>query len=136
MAIFGPKHENDDIRPSDSGNFDVEKKDSIITAVSREKGEVSAVETQALHRSLRPRHISMIAIAGSIGTGLIIGTGSALADAGPASILIAYSVVGFVVYLVLCALGEMATWIPQTSGFAGYAGRFVDPAFGFALGYT
>jgi amino acid transporter len=70
------------------------------------------------------------------GTGLIIGTGSALAKAGPASILIAYSMIGFLVYVVMCSLGEMATWLPAAGGFSTYAGRFVDPALGFALGYT
>ena len=70
------------------------------------------------------------------GTGLIIGTGQALARAGPGSIFISYTVVGFIVYLVMCALGEMAAWLPLSSGFTGYAARFCDPSLGFALGYT
>lgn len=37
--------------------------------------------------------------------------------------------------MVLCALGEMATWLPQPSGFGGYATRFVDPAMGFTVGW-
>lgn len=78
----------------------------------------------------------MIAIGGAIGTGLIIGTGSALEKAGPGAILISYSFVGFIVYLVMCALGEMAAWLPLPSGFTGYAVRFCDPALGFALGWT
>lgn len=78
----------------------------------------------------------MIAIGGAIGTGLIIGTGSALARAGPGSVLISYTLVGFLVYLVMCALGEMASWIPLASGFTGYADRYCDPALGFALGWT
>ena len=78
----------------------------------------------------------MIAIGGAIGTGLIIGTGAALARAGPGSILVSYTIVGFIVYLVMCALGEMAAWLPLESGFTGYAARFCDPALGFALGYT
>ncbi|KAL9039044.1 MAG: hypothetical protein Q9180_002765 [Flavoplaca navasiana] len=89
-----------------------------------------------LHRGLRSRQITMIAIGGAIGTGLIIGTGSALAKAGPLSILISYSIVGFIVYMVMCALGEMATYLPIQSGFTGYAARFCDPALGFSLGYT
>ncbi|KAA8909763.1 amino acid permease [Sphaerosporella brunnea] len=89
-----------------------------------------------LHRGLKARHITMIAIGGAIGTGLIIGTGSALARAGPAPVLISYTVVGFLVYLVMCALGEMAAWLPLGSGFTGYATRFCDPALGFALGWT
>lgn len=89
-----------------------------------------------LTRGLKARHITMIAIGGAIGTGLIIGTGSALAQAGPAPVLISYAIVGFLVYLVMCALGEMAAWLPLGSGFTGYATRFCDPALGFALGWT
>lgn len=90
----------------------------------------------SLHRGLKSRQITMIAIGGAIGTGLIIGTGSALAKAGPLSILISYSIVGFIVYMVMCALGEMAAYLPIQSGFTGYATRFCDPALGFSLGYT
>ncbi|OQN96729.1 hypothetical protein B0A48_17153 [Cryoendolithus antarcticus] len=93
-------------------------------------------QSHSLHRGLSSRQISMIAIGGAIGTGLIIGTGSALANAGPAAIFISYSLVGVLVYAVMCALGEMATWIPLPGGFAVYADRFVDPALGFSLGYT
>ncbi|KAJ9604852.1 amino acid transporter [Cladophialophora chaetospira] len=91
---------------------------------------------ESLHRGLKSRHITMIAIGGAIGTGLIIGTGKALAQAGPGSIFISYTTVGFLVYLVMCALGEMATWLPIGAGFTGYATRYCDPALGFALGYT
>ena len=89
-----------------------------------------------LKRKLKARHVSMIAIGGAIGTGLIIGTGSALANSGPASVFIAYSVVGVIVYLVMTALGEMAAWLPLEFGFTGYATRFCDPALGFSMGYT
>ena len=78
----------------------------------------------------------MIAIGGAIGTGLIIGTGAGLAKCGPASIFIAYSIVGVIVYIVMCALGEMAAYIPLESGFTGFATRYCDPALGFGLGYT
>jgi yeast amino acid transporter len=95
-----------------------------------------ADQKHSLHRGLSARQVSMISIGGAIGTGLIIGTGSALAQAGPASILISYSMVGLVVYIVMTALGEMATWLPAAGGFSVYATRFVDPALGFSLGYT
>lgn len=78
----------------------------------------------------------MIAIGGAIGTGLIVGTGKTLAIAGPGSLLIAYAFVGLIVSMVMFGLGEMAAWLPMGEGFAGYATRFVDPALGFALGYT
>ncbi len=78
----------------------------------------------------------MIAIGGAIGTGLIIGTGKALATSGPGSIFIAYTMIGFLVFLVMAALGEMAAWLPMASGFTGYASRFCSPSLGFALGWT
>lgn len=99
------------------------------------RGLETSAET-SLHRGLKARHITMIAIGGAIGTGLIIGTGRALAQAGPGSIFISYSIVGFVVFLVMAALGEMAAWLPMSAGFTGYASRFCDPSLGFALGWT
>ncbi|KAJ5151191.1 Dicarboxylic amino acid permease [Penicillium canariense] len=107
--------------------------DEVATA---EEGGLSDPNHVDLHRALKARHITMIAIGGAIGTGLIIGTGDALAKAGPGSLLIGYAWVGFIVYLVMCALGEMAAWLPLPSGFTGYAVRFCDPALGFTLGWT
>jgi AAT family amino acid transporter len=66
----------------------------------------------ALHRGLSSRQVQMIAIGGTIGTGLFLGTGRSLAQGGPASMLICYSIVGFIVYVTLILLGEMATQYP------------------------
>jgi hypothetical protein len=101
-------------------------------------GHIRGIETSeetSLHRGLKARHITMIAIGGAIGTGLIIGTGKALAQAGPGSVFISYTIVGFIVFLVMAALGEMAAWLPMSAGFTGYASRFCDPSLGFALGW-
>jgi amino acid permease len=65
-----------------------------------------------LRRGLSARQVQMIAIAGTIGTGLFLGTGKSLAQGGPASMLICYGIVGFVVYITLLLLGEMATQYP------------------------
>lgn len=65
-----------------------------------------------LHRGLSARQVQMIAIAGTIGTGLFLGTGRSLAQGGPASMLICYGIVGFIVYVTLLLLGEMATQYP------------------------
>jgi yeast amino acid transporter len=75
------------------------------------------------------------AIGGTIGTGLFIGSGSALSTAGPASTLIAYAFVGTLVGSVMVALGEMATYIPISGAFTQYASRFVDPSLGFSMGW-
>ncbi|KAI1212420.1 putative amino acid permease [Annulohypoxylon truncatum] len=122
-----------------SPSGDKEKMTYTDVDLERSNTHIRGLETSAetsLHRGLKARHITMIAIGGAIGTGLIIGTGKALAQAGPGSIFISYSIVGFVVYLVMAALGEMASWLPMSAGFTGYASRFCDPSLGFALGWT
>ncbi|GFP56986.1 hypothetical protein ACSS6W_004467 [Trichoderma asperelloides] len=101
----------------------------------RIRGLETSAET-SLHRGLKARHISMIAIGGALGTGLIIGTGKALAQAGPGSLLISYCFVGLLVYGVMASLGEMAAWLPMSAGFTGYATRYCHPSLGFALGWT
>ena len=94
------------------------------------EGEVRVPDQDQLHREFKERHVSMSAVAGAIGTGLIIGSGTGLLRGGPASLLIAYSIIGAVVYFVMTAVGEMSTMLPTDKGFAGYATRFVDPALG------
>lgn len=89
-----------------------------------------------LHRGLSSRQVSMIAIAGTIGTGLFLGTGRSLATGGPASILICYTIVGFIVYITLLLLGEMATQYPVAGSFNAYAVRFFSPSYGFALSWN
>ncbi|KAJ3574029.1 hypothetical protein NP233_g2055 [Leucocoprinus birnbaumii] len=89
-----------------------------------------------LQRRLKQRHIQMIAIAGTIGTGLFLGSGGALATAGPLGALIAYILVGTVVYSTLCSVGELTCWAPISGTFPHFAGRWVDPALGFAVGWV
>ncbi|PCH43551.1 hypothetical protein WOLCODRAFT_138428 [Wolfiporia cocos MD-104 SS10] len=89
-----------------------------------------------LHRGLSARQVSMIAIAGTIGTGLFLGTGRSLAQGGPASMLICYGIVGAIVYVTLLLLGEMATQYPVAGSFNAYAIRFFSPAYGFALSWN
>ncbi|KAJ6014213.1 hypothetical protein N7540_008804 [Penicillium herquei] len=96
-------------------------------------GEMSQLPD--LQRRLKSRHLAMIAIGGTIGTGLFIGSGTAIADAGPVGALIAYIFVGSIVYSVMVSLGEIATFLPIPGAFTSYATRFVDPSLGFAMGW-
>ncbi|AET37345.1 lysine permease Ecym_1088 [Eremothecium cymbalariae DBVPG len=86
-------------------------------------------------RALKARHISMIALGGTIGTGLFIVIASPLRTAGPVGSLIAYIFMGTVVYSITQSLGEMATFIPVTSSVTVFSKRFLSPAFGVANGY-
>lgn len=88
-----------------------------------------------LKRKLKSRHLQMIAIGGTIGTGLFISSGSAISSAGPVGALIAYMFIGTIVYSVMTALGEIATYLPIPGAFTSYATRLVDPSLGFAMGW-
>ncbi|KAL8642710.1 MAG: hypothetical protein Q9228_000640 [Teloschistes exilis] len=106
-------------------------------------GQVFDVESAAvataespLARKLKGRHLQMIAIGGSIGTGLFVGSGKALQQGGPASLLIAFALIGGMLFCTVQALGEMAVLLPVAGSFSAYSTRFLDPAWGFAMGWN
>nr|WP_245637346.1 amino acid permease [Actinomyces vulturis] len=78
----------------------------------------------------------MIAIGGSIGTGLFVASGATISQAGPGGALLAYTLIGCMVFLLMQSLGEMAAYIPVAGSFQTYASRFVSPSFGFAIGWN
>ncbi|MEX3996019.1 amino acid permease [Paraburkholderia sp. EG286A] len=89
-----------------------------------------------LHRSLQARHLRMIAIGGSIGTGLFVATGASISQAGPGGAILSYMVIGLMVYFLMTSLGEMAAFMPVSGSFAAYGAKFVDEGFGFAIGWN
>ncbi|TRX91035.1 hypothetical protein FHL15_008017 [Xylaria flabelliformis] len=89
-----------------------------------------------LDRSMKPRHLHMIAIGGSIGAGFFVGSGSALNVGGPGFLLIDFIIIGVMMFNVVYALGELAVMYPVSGGFYTYASRFIDPAWGFAIGWN
>lgn len=89
-----------------------------------------------LQRGLKARHMNMIAIGGAIGTGLFVASGGSISAAGPGGALVAYGLIGIMVYFLMTSLGEMATFMPISGSFETYATKFVDPALGFALGWN
>ena len=99
---------------------DVEKVSSSISQI----GAVPHREVVAdrLARKLSARQVQMIAIGGTIGTGLFLGTGKSLASGGPASLLMAYAIVGAIVFVTMLSLGEMAAFIPVAGSFCTFAG--------------
>ncbi|MGL5283675.1 MAG: amino acid permease, partial [Plesiomonas shigelloides] len=89
-----------------------------------------------LKRDLKARHLTMIAIGGAIGTGLFVASGATVAQAGPGGALVAYAVIGMMVFFVMTSLGEMAAFMPVSGSFSTYGTEFVSPAMGFALGWN
>lgn len=97
---------------------------------------MSESENNELKRGLKARHLNMIALGGSIGTGIFLAMGDSIHVAGIGGSIVAYGVIGIMVYFLITSLGEMATYMPISGSFGAYATRFVDPALGFALGWN
>ena len=107
------------------------------TPLSNNKSNTQTGSSEThLERKLKTRHLSMIAIGGTIGTGLFLASGSVIHTAGPGGALVAYLIAGVMVYFLMTSLGEMAAFIPITGSFSTYTSRFVDPALGFAIGWN
>ena len=93
-----------------------------------------AHEDEGYHKSLKPRQIQMIAIGGAIGTGLFMGAGSRLHDAGP-GLFITYAVCGVFVFFILRALGELVLHRPSSGSFVSYAREFFGEKTAFVTGW-
>ncbi|KIK80905.1 hypothetical protein PAXRUDRAFT_833228 [Paxillus rubicundulus Ve08.2h10] len=105
-----------------------------VVAGAEHRLDVASIDV--VQRRLKQRHVQMIAIAGTLGTGLFLGSGKALSGAGPVGALIAYALVGTVAYASLCSIGEMTSHAPISGTFPHFAARWVDPALGFAVGWN
>ncbi len=97
---------------------------------------MSESKSTELKRGIKSRQLGMIAIGGAIGTGLWFASGNAISSSGPGGALLAFGLMGIVVFFMMSSLGEMATELPLTGSFEAYAGRFIDPAFAFAVGWN
>ncbi|KAL7419425.1 hypothetical protein Q5752_006263 [Cryptotrichosporon argae] len=87
-------------------------------------------------RGLSQRHIQMISLAGAIGTGLFLSSGKSIRRAGPAGTLIGYAAVGGLVMAVMSCIGELSSLAPISGAYIRHAEFFVDPALGFAIGWS
>ena len=97
---------------------------------------MSETDHQQLKRKLGARHLNMIAIGGSIGTGLFLASGQTIATAGPGGALLAYALIGIMIYFLMTSLGELATHNPTSGAFFTYGTKYVEGGFGFALGWN
>ncbi|KOS22223.1 General amino acid permease AGP2 [Escovopsis weberi] len=88
------------------------------------------------HRKLKSRHIQLIGIGGTVGTVLYVQIGKGLLAGGPGSLFIAFSFWCTVVLAITLCMAEMVTYLPISSPFIRFAGRFVDDALGFAAGWN
>ncbi|MFP3508513.1 amino acid permease [Peribacillus sp. SIMBA_075] len=97
---------------------------------------VQGSQPKELKRSMKSRHLFMLSIGGVIGTGLFLGSGYAIGEAGPVGAITAYLVGGLLMYMVMVCLGELSVVMPVSGSFQAHAERFIGPASGFMIGWT
>ncbi|KAK5991218.1 Proline-specific permease [Cladobotryum mycophilum] len=105
------------------------------------RGETTEYNTTGDHdqlpRGLKSRHIQFLALGGAIGTGLFVGSGSILAETGPAPLFMAYLSMSIIVWIVMGILAEMTVYLPLHGlTVPGLVSRFLDPSLGFADGWN
>ena len=103
-----------------------------------EKGSSTLQTTEVkrqVKRGLASRHVTMLALGGTIGSGLFIGTSTPLHEAGPVNALIAYFFFGILMFSVTQSLGEMATHTPVTGSFCVFNTRYISKSIGMATNW-
>jgi len=98
--------------------------------------DTTTTQPTGLRRELKARHLTMIAIGGSIGTGLFVASGATISQAGPGGALLSYMLIGLMVYFLMTSLGELAAFMPVSGSFSTYGAKYVEEGFGFALGWN
>ncbi|KAG6850812.1 hypothetical protein H0H93_008115 [Arthromyces matolae] len=111
-------------------DLDTESLREGINPIDEATGEAKLV------RQLKNRHIAMISIGGVIGTGLFLGTATALKNGGPLGLWLGYTIMGSICYCVMISLGEMVAYLPIPGGHIKLAERFVNPALSFTMGWN
>ena len=108
---------------------------SDVTAAKKPPGTDDVPVPPTLRKSLKNRHIQLIALGGAIGTGLFYGSSESIQLAGP-SILLAYLVGGLAIFMIVRALSEMAVEDPKAGAFSYYATRYWSRRAGFISGWN
>jgi arginine/ornithine permease len=88
-----------------------------------------------LKRTMKTRHLFMISLGGVIGSGLFLGSGYTISEAGPMGAILSYLVGGIIMFLTMLCLGELSVAMPVSGSFQTYTTKFIGPGTGFALGW-
>lgn len=133
MSWSGPRSNiRTNIGKSAAGTFNV----VVVTACSNDGAAQQDNHTVPhLHRDLSNRQIQLIAIGGAIGTGLFMGSGRTITEAGPA-VVVVYAIIGFFVFFVLRAMGELLLSNLNYKSFVDFAADLLGPAAGFFIGWS
>ncbi|OTG69184.1 amino acid permease [Acinetobacter sp. ANC 4470] len=92
-------------------------------------------QTSSLKRAMTKRHLIMLSLGGAIGTGLFLGSGEVIAQAGPLGAVIAYIIGGLIAYMVMLCLGELAVHLPVSGSFGAFASNYIGPGTGYMVSW-
>ncbi|CCA69668.1 probable DIP5-glutamate and aspartate permease [Serendipita indica DSM 11827] len=123
----------------DNGGSDEMDDESVVVHQVAPKdyaGREEERKKRTLRRELNSYQVTMITLGGTLGTGLLVASGTALSQGGPLGLLLAYIFLGFVAYCMMTSLCELSSYLPHKKGFIGLISRYVHPAIGFGLGWT
>ncbi|KAK9444305.1 general amino acid permease AGP3 [Metarhizium brunneum] len=126
-------------RDSSADNFDDEVENTRFNTYGspHDISDASLIDPDSgVKRGLKNRHLSMMALAGIIGPGLLVGAGGALNNGGPASLIIGFGVIGVIAFAIMQSLGEVTTLFPGGGSFVSLAERMVDKSFSVAVGWN
>lgn len=107
------RHSNDSVTGQDLKNPQVRDGRESFNGDKLEQPVINVGGHGGTQRRLRNYQVTMIGFCSGIGTGLFVGTGAAYANAGPAGLLLAYSVVGSVLWCVMQSIAELATLVSR-----------------------
>ncbi|KAF2810227.1 histidine permease [Mytilinidion resinicola] len=120
----------------DVGTSDPTRRKSSVVNPEILAGEIFDERFESTQRGLKSRHAQMIALGGTIGTGLFVGSGQTLNRGGPAFILGSYLLMSFLVFCVVTAITEVAAYLPTPGSSMNLFGyRYVSRSLGFAMGW-
>lgn len=92
-------------------------------------------QTPSLKRAMGTRHLIMLSLGGAIGTGLFMGSGEVISQAGPLGAVLAYIIVGLIAYMVMLSLGELAVHLLVSGSFGAFATPYIGPGTGYMVSW-
>lgn len=103
--------------------------------IKKAKIKSKPISKNEFSRSLKSRHVQLIALGGIIGSGFFLSTGAVVQQVGP-SVFLAYILGGLIIYLTMLCMGELAVAIPISGSFINYTADFISPAFACGVGWS
>lgn len=105
------------------------------SATPPSQSSTDSPQNTSLKRAMSTRHLIMLSLGGAIGTGLFMGSGEVISQAGPLGAVLAYIIGGLIAYMVMLCLGELAVHLPVSGSFGAFATRYIGPGTGYMVSW-